>query len=106
MYGMRDSVMREPKTPAGDALDRREMQGLAQRERAAERTPAQIEAQLIAAKQELQRWEDAFDLYTEKNPDRYRSQLRIARARVGYLEAELRFRQELPGRQGNRPLRS
>lgn len=103
---MRDSIMSEPKTHEVGAPEGREMQGLAQRERAVVRTPAQIEAQLIAAKQELQRWEDAFDQYTENNPEKYRSQLRIARARVGYLEAELRFRQELPGRQGNRPLRT
>ena len=54
------------------------------------RTPAIIEAELLEARRELQRWQQAFGRYTENNPNEFCTEIRRARAEVRRLEAELR----------------
>ena len=54
------------------------------------RTPAIIEAELLEARRELQRWQQAFGRYTGNNPNEFTTDIRRARAVVRRLEAELR----------------
>jgi hypothetical protein len=54
------------------------------------RTPAIIEAEILEARRELQRWQQAFGRYTGSNPNEFTNEIRLARAVVRRLEAELR----------------
>ena len=54
------------------------------------RTPAIIEAELLEARRELQRWQQAFGRYTGSNPNEFTTDIQRARAVVRRLEAELR----------------
>ena len=54
------------------------------------RTSAIIEAELLEARRELQRWQQSFGRYTGNNPNEFSAEIRGARAVVRRLEAELR----------------
>jgi hypothetical protein len=54
------------------------------------RTPTIIEAELLEARRELQRWQQAFRRYMGNNPNEFTTDIRRARAVVRRLEAELR----------------
>ena len=54
------------------------------------RTSAIIEAELLEARRELQRWQQSFGRYTGNNPNEFSAEIRRARAVVRRLEAELR----------------
>jgi hypothetical protein len=53
------------------------------------RTPAIIEGELLEARHELQRWQQAFGQYTGNNPNEFSTDINRARAEVRRLEAEL-----------------
>ena len=48
-----------------------------------------LEAELSAAKANLANWERRWDNYSRNNPNKYRSDIRSARARVASAEAAL-----------------
>ena len=52
------------------------------------RSRATIEADLAAAKGELQHWEEKFDGYTGNNPNKFRTDIKNARQKVAQLQAE------------------
>lgn len=53
-------------------------------------------ADLEAAKAALAAWEDRFDRYTGNNPDKYRSDIESARAKIRTVEAALKANGSIP----------
>jgi hypothetical protein len=90
-----DRASTGPTVHPVSAEQRREMDREADRERGAHSLAA-IEADLSAAKSELQQWQDAFDRYSGNNPNKYRTDIRRAKATVKRLEAERVGRLTLP----------
>jgi hypothetical protein len=56
------------------------------------RSRATIEAELAAAKSELQHWEEKFDGYTGNNPNEFRTDIKNARQKVTHLQEDLAHR--------------
>lgn len=51
---------------------------------------------LQAARADLERWQGRWENYSGNNPDKYRADIKLARAKVELIEADLKVRGLLP----------